>query len=47
MPLDKEEPGAMEAPPFLKTWPRVYGSIVGYLAVLVAVLYMITKAFRY
>jgi len=47
MPPDKEEPDAMEAPPFLKTWPRVYGAIVSYLAILVAALYMITKAFRY
>jgi hypothetical protein len=44
---DKEEPGEAEAPPFLGTWPRVYGAIVSYLAILVAALYMITKAFRY
>jgi hypothetical protein len=47
MPPGEVQPDTIEAPPFLKTWPRVYGAIVSYLAILVAVLYMITKAFRY
>jgi len=47
MPLDKVQANGMEAPPFLKTWPRVYCAIVIYLAILLAALYMITKAFRY
>jgi len=47
MAADNAHTDSLEAPPFLGTWPRVYCAIVAYLAVLVAVLYMITKAFRY
>jgi hypothetical protein len=47
MPPAHEQPDTMEAPPFLKTWPRVYGAIVSGLAVLLVLLYLITKAFQY
>jgi hypothetical protein len=47
MAREQEQTDTIEAPPFLKTWPRVYSAIVSYLALLVAVLYIITKVFRY
>jgi hypothetical protein len=47
MPPDKQLPETIQPPPFLKTWPRVYAGVLSYLAVLLAVLYIITKVFRY
>ncbi|HVT95650.1 MAG TPA: hypothetical protein VHD76_22575 [Bryobacteraceae bacterium] len=32
-----------EAPPFLKTWPRVYRAVLLYLAVLIALLYTFAR----
>lgn len=32
-------------PPFLKTWPRVYIFVLAYLAVLIAVFYLFSRAF--
>jgi hypothetical protein len=40
-------PDTIEAPPFLRTWPRVYGAVLGYLAALVALLYAVGRAFHY
>src|SRR5690242_21699903 len=31
-----------EPPPFLGTWPRVYTAVLGYLAVLIVLLYVVT-----
>jgi hypothetical protein len=47
MPHDEHVPDGIETPPFLGTWPRVYMAILGYLAVLITLLYMLTKAFLY
>jgi hypothetical protein len=32
-----------DPPPFLRTWPHLYLAVVGYLFVLIVVLYLITK----
>jgi hypothetical protein len=42
-----EKTMADEAPPFLGFWSRVYSAVLAYLAVLIALLYAITVAFRY
>jgi hypothetical protein len=34
-----------EPPPFLRTWPRVYTAVVLYLALLIAVCYLFSRAF--
>jgi len=39
-------PANEEPPPFLRTWKRVYGAVLIYCAVLIAVLYLITRWFR-
>lgn len=36
-----------EPPPFLKVWPRVYGAVLCYLALLILVLYVVTRLFSY
>ena len=36
----KEEP-----PPFLRTWPRVYAAVLGWLALLIILFYVFAKAF--
>lgn len=41
--LDKAERD--EAPPFLKTWTRVYSMVIIYLGLVIAGLYGITRAF--
>jgi hypothetical protein len=44
------QPGAHlidEPPPILGTWPRVYAAVLGYLFVLILVLYGLTVLFRY
>jgi hypothetical protein len=35
-----------EPPPFLRTWPRVYCAVLVYLAVVIAALYLFTRAFE-
>jgi hypothetical protein len=35
-----------EAPPFLGTWKRVYIGVILYLAVIVTLFYLFTRAFR-
>jgi hypothetical protein len=47
MPLPDHDSDTIEAPPFLKTWPRVYAAVLSYLAILLAVLYILTRVFRY
>ncbi len=39
------EPINEEPPPFLGTWRRIYTAILVYLAVLIVVFYLFTKAF--
>lgn len=36
-----------EPPPFLGGWPRVYRTVLCYLALLIAALYALTRMFRY
>lgn len=36
-----------EPPPFLGTWPRVYGAVLLYLTVLLVLLYTLTRIFHY
>ena len=36
-----------EPPPFLGTWSRVYGAVLLYLAVLLVLLYALTRIFHY
>ena len=38
---DRDEP-----PPFLRSWRRMYAAVLGYLAVLIALFYLFTRAFR-
>ena len=33
-------------PPFLGTWPRLYAAVVGYLALLITLFYLFTRAYR-
>jgi hypothetical protein len=35
-----------EPPPFLRTWTRVYRAVLLYLAALIAVFYVFTRAYR-
>jgi hypothetical protein len=43
MPSGREAPD--EPPPLLKTWPRLYAAVLAYLAFLIAVFYLFTRAF--
>ena len=44
MPPDRRELPD-EPPPFLRTWPRVYGAVVVYLALLITACYAFTRLF--
>jgi hypothetical protein len=35
-----------EAPPFLRTWKRVYAAVLIYLAAIVTIFYLFTQAYR-
>jgi hypothetical protein len=35
-----------EPPPFLGRWNRVYGAVLLYLSILIALLYVITQIFK-
>jgi len=35
-----------EPPPVFGTWPRVYGFVLGYLAMLIALLWLFTRYYR-
>jgi hypothetical protein len=35
-----------EPPPFLGTWKRVYTAVLCYLAIIIAVFYLFTRAYR-
>jgi hypothetical protein len=35
-----------EAPPFLRSWKRVYIAVLFYLAGIIAVFYLFTRAYR-
>ena len=36
-----------EPPPFLGSWPRVYTAVLGYLAILIVLLYVVTRFLSY
>jgi len=36
-----------EPPPFLRSWPRVYAAVLGYLAILILLLYAVTRFLSY
>ena len=36
-----------DAPPVLGTWPQLYAAILLYLTLLIAILFVVTQAFRY
>jgi hypothetical protein len=36
-----------EPPPFLGSWPRVYMAVLGYLAILIFILYTVTRFLTY
>jgi len=38
-------PATDEPPPFLRSWPRVYIAVLCYLALLIALLYLVTREF--
>jgi hypothetical protein len=42
----KEDLNDHEGPPFLGTWRRVYLAVLFYSGCLIALLYLITRAFR-
>jgi hypothetical protein len=46
-PVDERSEDSIvdEPPPVLRTWPRVYAFVVGYLAVLIFLFYLFTKRF--
>jgi hypothetical protein len=35
-----------EAPPFLRTWKRIYIAVLLYLAAIIGVFYLFTRAYR-
>jgi hypothetical protein len=34
-----------EPPPFLRTWPRVYAAVLGWLALLIVLFYLFARAY--
>ena len=47
MPKGEHLPDEIEPPPFLKTWRSVYVMVLGYLAILLLILILVTRAYRY
>jgi hypothetical protein len=43
--MPDEKPVIDEPPPFLGTWPQVYIMVICYLAALITVFYIFTRAF--
>jgi hypothetical protein len=41
------KPAEDDPPPFFGTWPRVYAVVLGYLTVLILILYTLTALFHY
>lgn len=39
--------GENEPPPLCGTWPRLYASIAAYLAVIITLFYLFTRAYRF
>ena len=39
--------GEDEPPPFCGTWPRLYAAVAGYLALLITLFYLFTRAYRF
>jgi hypothetical protein len=46
MPPPQPQPVPDEAPPFLGTWRRVYAAVLVYLAAVIVVFYLFTRAYR-
>ena len=44
MPLTRDVPD--EAPPFLRSWRRVYTATLVYLALIIAACYLFTRVYR-
>ncbi len=44
-PAAPTRPEADEPPPFLGTWGRLYAAVIGWLAALIALFYLITISF--
>lgn len=44
-PDDMPTPDVNEPPPFLGTWGRVYGTVLGFLALLVILMLVFMRAF--
>ncbi|WP_262506165.1 hypothetical protein [Rufibacter radiotolerans] len=38
--------GDIDPPPFFKTWAAMYGLVLGVLAVLILIFYLITRAYQ-
>lgn len=45
LPDDMRTPDANEPPPFLGTWGRVYGAVLGFLAVLILLMLLFMRSF--
>lgn len=45
-PAAGERPIADEAPPVMRTWPRVYRFVLGYLAALIFLMWLFTRHYR-
>jgi hypothetical protein len=43
-PIPPREYGAIDPPPLLRTWARVYAAIAGYLALLIALFTLFTRS---
>lgn len=39
--------GEDEPPPLCGTWQRLYAAVAGYLAILIALFYLFTRAYRF
>jgi len=49
LPVDESEvppaTGADEPPPLLGSWPRLYALVIGFLAIIIALLGWLTRSF--
>lgn len=45
-PVPPREYGAIDPPPLLRTWPRVYAAIACYLVLLIALFTLFTRSFN-
>jgi uncharacterized membrane protein YccC len=45
-PREEQTPPADEPPPFLGSWGRLYGAVLGILAALIALFFLFTRVFQ-